>query len=310
MPSIPKLLLLSLAIFGAIMVQADPRVLVYTATFGYRHDSIPTAIEVLRQHGPQYNVSFDFTEDPKEFTQDNLANYDGVLFVSTSEEVLDETGKAAFQDWLQKGGVFAGAHSASACLYNTSFFNATVGALFDYHPDLQSALKAKVFNPIKTFLPVNKTHPATAHLPDRWTFEEEVYYYRSDPRAFDIDLLLTVDESSYSHTGQSTGTYNEGEPHPIDGKTTRAYNANALVGNATLNENSAVATNSATAAGTASASRSGGMAAAGTTGAQSSLTATTASSPAASSTSNGASGNKIAGGAVALAVAGVAIIGM
>jgi hypothetical protein len=27
--------------------------------------------------------------------------------------------------------------------------------------------------------------------------EEEVYFFRSDPRAFDIDLLLTVDESSY-----------------------------------------------------------------------------------------------------------------
>jgi hypothetical protein len=163
MSTLPKLLLLLLAIFGAIMARADPRVLVYTATFGYRHDSIPTAIEVLRQQGPQYNVSFDFIEDPKQFTQDTLANYDGVLFVSTSEEgehlfcfidqvypeinllyclllVLDETGKAAFQDWLQKGGVFAGAHSASACLFNTSFFNATVGALFDYHPDLQSAV--------------------------------------------------------------------------------------------------------------------------------------------------------------------------
>lgn len=27
--------------------------------------------------------------------------------------------------------------------------------------------------------------------------EEEVYFFRSDPRAFNIDLLLTVDESSY-----------------------------------------------------------------------------------------------------------------
>lgn len=86
MPVIPKLLLLLLAIFGAIMAQADPRVLVYTATYGYRHDSIPTAIEVLQQQGPKYKVSFDFTEDPNRFTQDNLANYDGVLFVSTSEE--------------------------------------------------------------------------------------------------------------------------------------------------------------------------------------------------------------------------------
>lgn len=141
------------------MAHADPRVLVYTATEGYRHDSIPTAIEVLGQQGPSYNISFDFTEDRSRFTQEDLANYDGILFVSTSEEgealltfsglcadlillssVLDEGGQSAFQDWLQKGGVFVGAHSASACLYNAPFFRATVGALFDYHPDLQSAV--------------------------------------------------------------------------------------------------------------------------------------------------------------------------
>jgi hypothetical protein len=152
-----------------MLANADPRVLVYTATEGYRHDSIPTAIEVLGQQGPNYNISFDFTEDRTKFTQDNLANYDGILFVSTSEEsesyayvhqpllmlllsVLDDSGKSAFQDWLQKGGVFAGAHSANACLYNTTFFRATVGALFDYHPDLQSAVSTLVPDPFAQLL--------------------------------------------------------------------------------------------------------------------------------------------------------------
>lgn len=78
--------LISIGLYLATMAQAAPRVLVYTATDGYRHDSIPTAIEVLGQQGPNYNVSFDFTEDRSRFTQDNLANYDGIMFVSTSEE--------------------------------------------------------------------------------------------------------------------------------------------------------------------------------------------------------------------------------
>ncbi|KAI5454176.1 hypothetical protein NCC49_004241 [Naganishia albida] len=332
------------------MAQAAPRVLVYTATEGYRHDSIPTAIEVLGQQGPNYNVSFDFTEDRSRFTQDNLANYDGIMFVSTSEEVLDDTGKSAFQDWLQKGGVFIGAHSANACLYNSPFFNATVGALFDYHPDLQSA----------TFLPVNKSHPAIAHLPDRWTFEEEVYFYRSDPRAFNIDLLLTVDEDSYAHTGHPTGNYNQGTPHPIawcqhsnagslpvqqdapgagrsfytslghldstwqdatfqqhvmngviwalKGRTTRAYNNDALVGNATVSETAASTTASASSA-------TGAASSAASTGASSSRSASQTTSPSAnaatqSSATNGASRGAAVGGAVALAVAGAAALGM
>jgi len=36
------------------------------------------------------------------------------------------------------------------------------------------------------------------NIPERWTFEEEVYYFRSDPRAVGATVLMTVDESSYN----------------------------------------------------------------------------------------------------------------
>lgn len=39
-----------------------PKVLVYTATAGYRHDSIPTAIQVLGDHASDYGVDFVFSE--------------------------------------------------------------------------------------------------------------------------------------------------------------------------------------------------------------------------------------------------------
>jgi len=41
---------------------AIPRVLVYTATAGYRHESIPTAIQILDEQASSYNVSFVFSE--------------------------------------------------------------------------------------------------------------------------------------------------------------------------------------------------------------------------------------------------------
>lgn len=46
----------------ALTVMANPRVLVFTATTGYRHDSIPTAIQVLGDLANQWNITFDFTE--------------------------------------------------------------------------------------------------------------------------------------------------------------------------------------------------------------------------------------------------------
>lgn len=54
--------------------------------------------------------------------------------------VLDESGKSALQSYLQKGGNYIGVHAASACLFNTSFYGEVVGALFDYHPELQEAV--------------------------------------------------------------------------------------------------------------------------------------------------------------------------
>ncbi|KAL1412034.1 hypothetical protein Q8F55_003031 [Vanrija albida] len=180
-------LLLIALMTATITAQSTPKVLVYTATRGYRHDSIPTAIDVLGREAASHGVRFEFSEDPGLFTDSTLAGFDGVLFVSNSEEVLDHAGQAALQRFFQGGGVYAGVHSASACLYNDTTYLQAVGALFDYHPSLQEA----------TFLPLDKTHPATAHLPDQWRYTEEVYYFRSDPRSVGATVLLTVDEASY-----------------------------------------------------------------------------------------------------------------
>lgn len=58
---------LSAFVLGAGLVQADgpvhtPRVLVFTGTTGFRHDSIPTAIEVLGQNADRFGIAFNFTE--------------------------------------------------------------------------------------------------------------------------------------------------------------------------------------------------------------------------------------------------------
>lgn len=50
----------------------------------------------------------------------------------------------------------------------------------------------------QTFIPLNKSFPATANLPDRWSFVEEVYYFRSDPRSNGAVVVMTVDEGSYT----------------------------------------------------------------------------------------------------------------
>ncbi|KAJ7056600.1 class I glutamine amidotransferase-like protein [Mycena amicta] len=177
------------------------RVLIYTATRGFRHDSIPTAVEALQQQSTALDITFDHTEDEGQFNDANLANYDAIMFVSTTGEVLDEAGKAAFQNYLNLGGNFVGVHSSSDSLVNTTFYGQEVGAYFDYHPELQNAT-----------VDILVDHPSTHSLPKEWHIQEEMYNFKSDPRAIGAVVLLAANESSYVDTG--TRKFDQGTPHP------------------------------------------------------------------------------------------------
>jgi hypothetical protein len=61
-----------------------PRILVYSATAGFRHDSIEASIEALKAKQSVLDVEFDFTEDKSLFTDNNLSQYDAILFLNNS----------------------------------------------------------------------------------------------------------------------------------------------------------------------------------------------------------------------------------
>ncbi|THV02839.1 class I glutamine amidotransferase-like protein [Dendrothele bispora CBS 962.96] len=181
---------------------AQAKVLIYSATREFRHDSIPTAIQALQSKGSSINVVFDNTEDQTQFTDDNLAAYDAVLFLDNNGEVLDDAGKAAFQRYLNRGGNFVGVHSASDCLRNDTFYGNELGAHFDYHPVLQNA----------TVDVIDSSHPSTSMLPAQWKVQDEMYNFKSDPRAVGAVVILSADESSYEDPGPRK--FDQGSPHP------------------------------------------------------------------------------------------------
>jgi len=180
-----------------------PRLLVYSATAGYRHDSIEPSIEALKAKASSINVEFDFTEDKSRFTDVNLAKYDAILFLNNSGIILDDTGKAALQKYLNLGGNTIGVHCVSDALRDTPFFGKQIGAYFDYHPDIQESVVDVVDN----------THPSTKMLPARWRLFDEMYNFQSDPRDVGAKVLLTADESSYSDPQERK--FDHGTPHPI-----------------------------------------------------------------------------------------------
>ncbi|KAL5526653.1 hypothetical protein ACEPAF_8377 [Sanghuangporus sanghuang] len=212
---IVRLIMASMTFRGAAaQQQSTAHILLYTATADFRHDSIPTAIQALQNqsvsNGGSFNVRFDATEDRTRFTDDTLAGYDAVMFVSTTGEVLDASGKTALRNYLDKGGNFIAVHSASDTLRNDSWFGEEVGAFFDYHPVLQNAT-VDVLDP---------SHPSTSMLPAEWHVQDEMYNFKSDPRSVGAVVILSANESSY--VGKSSDfflndgqrNFDQGTPHP------------------------------------------------------------------------------------------------
>lgn len=60
------------------------RVLVYSATAGYRHDSIEASIDALRSRASSTDLEFDFTEDKSLFTDEHLAKCDAIVSLNNS----------------------------------------------------------------------------------------------------------------------------------------------------------------------------------------------------------------------------------
>ncbi|MET8243626.1 ThuA domain-containing protein [Streptomyces sp. NPDC005202] len=173
------------------------RVLVFTKTAGFRHDSIPDGIAAVKQLGETGGFTVDATEDAGAFTTANLRRYDAVVFLSTTGDVLDPPQQKAFESYIRHGGGYVGIHAAADTEYDWGFYGGVVGAYFQSHPAIQPA----------TVNVEDRAHPATSGLGPTWDRTDEWYNYRSDPRDR-VHVLASLDESSY--TG---GTMNG--DHPI-----------------------------------------------------------------------------------------------
>ena len=90
------------------LVAARYRLLVFSRTAGFRHDSIPDAVAAVGRLGDQNGFLVDATEDPSVFTDAGLADYSAVSFLLTTGDVLDDSQQAAFERYIGRPRVCRG----------------------------------------------------------------------------------------------------------------------------------------------------------------------------------------------------------
>src|SRR3954467_13943622 len=206
---------------GSVTVSAAAdaleNVLVFSKTAGFRHDSIPAGIAAIQQLGQQNDFNVTATEDAATFTDANLANYDVIVFLSTTGDALDDTQQAAFERYIRAGGGFVGIHAAADTEYGWDFYNNMIGASFRNHPAGTPTAAVDI---------VDGNEPSTQGLPARQTRTDEWYNYQGpispvvngsstaadySPRLSNVHVLATVDESTYGEDDGNTAD----DDHPI-----------------------------------------------------------------------------------------------
>lgn len=176
--------------------QKKSSILIFAATKGFYHESIPAGIKCITEACEKEGIKVDTTKDAGAFTSENLKKYKVVVFLNTTGDILNEQQQSEFTKYIQSGGGFVGVHAATDTEYDWPWYNKLVGAYFLSHPEQQKA----------TIRVTNKTHPGTVMLPDEWVRTDEWYNFKNiNP---DIKVLAYLDESTYK------GGEN-GEKHPF-----------------------------------------------------------------------------------------------
>jgi type 1 glutamine amidotransferase len=168
--------------FGMVAT-AQKKILIYTKNGkGYVHENIAASVEALKKLAADNKFTAETADQPTVFTAANLKQYKCIIFSNTNNEGFDtEEQRQAFVEYIHNGGGFVGIHSASGSERQWPWYWAMLGGKFVRHPPLQKF----------TIKVVDKKHPATKFLGDKWEWEDECYYTNQlNP---DIHVLLAVD---------------------------------------------------------------------------------------------------------------------
>lgn len=187
-----RLLICFIAICSVIFFQGfinqskNAKILVFSKTKGFRHNSIETGKLAILQLGLKNNFEADTTENADAFTEENLKKYAAVVFLSTTGDVLNDKQQIAFERYIQVGGGYVGIHAATDTEYDWPWYGKLAGAYFVSHPEVQEA----------RFVIKDKNHPSTKFFTDSvWMHKDELYNFKDiNP---DLKVLISIDESSY-----------------------------------------------------------------------------------------------------------------
>lgn len=203
----PMLLIIGLAFLASpIYAQRQFKALLFTKTEGFYHESINEGVVALKKMAERNFFTVDVHEDPSKFNDKNLEQYQVVIFLNTTGNILNEEQQKAMEKFVQAGKGFVGVHSAADTEYEWEWYTKLVGRMFKIHPVIQTA----------TLKLNDAKFPGMERVPATWQWTDEWYEYGED-KISGLKTLLTVDEKTFDPNvkwGEKVGK-GMGDFHPI-----------------------------------------------------------------------------------------------
>jgi type 1 glutamine amidotransferase len=193
-----------------VLPEGKPKLLLFEKINGFKDvpsfDAAHAAFLALARDKGWSIVS---TDRGGAFTPAILAQFDAVIWNNISGDVLTLSQRAAFQDYMEKGGGFIGVHgSAGDPVYFWDWYaDSLIGARFMGHP----------MNPQfqDAWVNADPTHPIAKGLPTSWLANDEWYSFKTNPRATGARIVATLRESSYDPVGHGGQDLRMGADHPL-----------------------------------------------------------------------------------------------
>lgn len=192
--------------FSVPLVAADPpkkpggyRILMITQSAGFKHGSVTRkegklapAEQALTEIGIRSNLfRVDCSQDSeKDFTKENLQNYDIVFFYTTLDlPIKEENLKYFYEEWItKKGHGFIGAHSAADTFHNDKRYWDMLGGTFDGHP---WNADQKV-----TITVHDRKHPASKPWGAEFEIQDEIYQFKNwQPEKVRVLMSLNMEKT-------------------------------------------------------------------------------------------------------------------
>lgn len=182
------------------------RVLLFSKTDGFHHESINEGVIAIRKLAERHTFAVDWQENASVFNDKALEKYHVVVFLNTTGNILNDDQQKAFEKFIQSGKGFVGIHSATDTEYDWPWYTKMIGMMFKIHPAQQTAyLKVE-----------DKNFPGMERFPAKLLWTDEWYDF-GERKSNDLKFLVSVDEKSYNPAVKwgSVESKGMGDFHPI-----------------------------------------------------------------------------------------------